>query len=248
MADALLSKKKTGYEKWQDGINKAPGDANWNYWDCEIQRIVTAYNQHLSGKAGYAALDWKLIKAMVWVETGGNSSEWKFRPVQIGVAGDPGMTSFLSGKEGGELILPPEWQKTLTTNSVRTSAASNLQAGVGYLLMRMANFEHRSIPGANANIYEVTIKSGDSLDKIAKAQGSTLETMKRLNPTVTILRPGKTVKCQKATVRRVISGWRSISTASIAQRYNGGGDPNYGKKLDYALSLIKQGKVAVSCV
>lgn len=31
---------------------------------------VNEYNQHLSGKAGNVSLDWKLIKAMVWVKTG----------------------------------------------------------------------------------------------------------------------------------------------------------------------------------
>ena len=30
-----------------------------------------------------------------------------------------------------------------------------------------------------------------------------------------------------------------MSTALIAQRYNGGRDPNYGKKLDYALTLVR---------
>ncbi|WP_250153617.1 LysM peptidoglycan-binding domain-containing protein [Cedecea lapagei] len=236
---------RTGFEKWQDGINKAPGDTRWNAWDCDIQRVVDGYNRHLSSTPGYRTLDWHLIKAMVWVETGALSSEWHFRPMQIGVMGDPGMTSFLSGKEGGELILPDAWKKQLTVATIRTTPLNNLRAGIGYLLMRMAQFEHRTILTVDSKIYDVTVKPGDSLAKIAKAQGSTLELLQKLNPQVKILRVGQTLKCQKANARRVIAGWRSISTTTIALRYNGGGDPNYSRKLDYALSLIKKGKSAL---
>ena len=63
---------KTGFEKWQDGINKAVGDVRWDAWDCEIQTAVNEYNRHLSDTAGYFPLDWHFIKTMVWVESGAN--------------------------------------------------------------------------------------------------------------------------------------------------------------------------------
>jgi hypothetical protein len=236
---------KTGFELWQDGINKAIGDAKWNAWDCEIQMAVNEYNHHLSGTAGYFPLDWQLIKAMVWVETGANNSEWNTKPMQIGVAGDPGMTSLLSGKEGGDLILPPALKGRLSTGSVRAIPSHNIRAGIGYLLMRMANFEYRSALGADTKVYEITVKPGDSFDKIAKVQGSTVDTLRKLNPTAAVLRPGQVLKYQKASVQRAITSWRQISTALIAQRYNGGGDPNYAKKLDHALSLVRKGKAAL---
>jgi hypothetical protein len=141
--------------------------------------------------------------------------------MQIGVAGDPGLTSFLSGKEGGDLILPTAWKGRLTMGSVRSIPAHNIRAGIGYLLMRMANFEHRNVLAADAKVYEVTVKPGDSLDKIARAQGSVIETLKKLNPTATSLRPGQLLKYQKASVQRVIANWRHISTTLIAQRYKG---------------------------
>lgn len=81
---AVQTPPKTGFEKWQEGINKAVGDAKWNAWDCEIQMAVSEYNRHLLGTAGYVPLDWQLIKAMVWVETGANSPEWTSKPMQIG--------------------------------------------------------------------------------------------------------------------------------------------------------------------
>lgn len=44
---------KTGLQLWQDGINKAPGDARWNAWDCEVQMAVNEYNRHLSATPGF---------------------------------------------------------------------------------------------------------------------------------------------------------------------------------------------------
>ena len=242
---AVQAPSKAGFDKWQDGINKAVGDSRWNSWDCEIQMAVNEYNRHLSGTAGYMPLDWQFIKAMIWVESGANNSEWNIKPMQIGVPGDPGMTSLLSGNEGGDLIVPPDWKGRLTAGSVRTIPAHNIRAGIGYLLMRMANFEYRSTLDADAKVYEVAVKPGDSLDKIAKAQGSTVDTLKKLNPTAAVLRPGQVLKYQKASVQRVITSWWHISTSLIAQRYNGGGDPNYAKKLDHALSLVRKGKAAL---
>lgn len=235
---------KSGFEKWQDGINKAVGDAKWNFWDCEIQSAVNEYNRHLLGTAGYIPLDWQLIKTMLWVETGANNSEWNSKPMQIGVTGDPGLTSFLLGNEGGDLILLRTLKGRLSTGSVKAIPAHNIRAGIGYLLMRMANFEYRSVLNSDSKIYEVTVKPGDSLDKIAKANGSTIDTLRKLNPTAAVLRPGQVLKYQKASVQHVITGWRQISTTLIAQRYNGGGDPNYAKKLDYALSLVRKVKAA----
>jgi hypothetical protein len=242
---ATQTPARTGFEQWQDGINKAAHDARWDSWDCEIQMTVSEYNHHLSGTAGYISLDWQLIKAMLWVETGANHPQWNSRPMQIGVAGDPGLMSFLSDNEGGNLMLPLVWKGRLTMTLVRTTPAYNICAGIGYLLMRLANFEYRSLPGADSEIYEISVKSGDSLDKIAKTQGSTIDTLKKLNPAVTVLHPGQILKYRKASVQRVIASWRHISTTSIAQRYNGGGDPNYAKKLDYALSLVREGKAAL---
>jgi hypothetical protein len=99
--------------------------------------------------------------------------------------------------------------------------------------------------GADSKVYEITVKAGDSVDKIAKSQGSTIDTLKKLNPTAAVLRSGQVLKCQKASIRRVITSWRHISATSIAQRYNGGGDPNYAKKLDYALMLVRKGEAAL---
>jgi hypothetical protein len=244
---AVQTPLKTGYEKWQDGVNNAVGDAKWDIWDCDIQMAVNEYNRHLVGTAGYMPLDWQIIKAMLWVESGAANSEWNRKPMRIGVPGDAGLTSFLSGNEGGDLILPPAWKRQLTIGSIRAIPVHNIMAGVGYLLMKMAHYEYRSVPAADARIYEVVVKSGDSLEKIAKAYGSTPEMLRKLNPMASVLRPGQVLKLQKASVQRAIINWRPISTVLISQRYNGGRDPNYANKLDLTLKLIREKKVAL-CV
>jgi hypothetical protein len=230
---------KTAFEKWQDGIRKAVGNSHWDTYDNELKTAVSEFNRHLKSTPGYRQLDWLLIKAMLWTESGASSSEWSAKPMQIGVPGDPGLTSFLSDREGGELIVPPSWQGRLTIGTVRSMPAHNIRAGIGYLLMRMANFEFQSVLAADAKaILEVVIKPGDNLATIAKAQGSTPEIMKKLNPISTMLRPGHILRFQKGSVQRVITGWRQITTNQIARRYNGGRDPRYAQKLDYALGLL----------
>ncbi|MFG0611409.1 LysM peptidoglycan-binding domain-containing protein [Delftia sp. WSY_14] len=243
---AAQAQPKTGFEKWQDGINKAEGNAKWNTWDCEIQMAVNEYNRHLSGKAGYLPLDWQLIKAMAWVETGAEAKKWGSNLMQIGNPGDPGLGSLLSGKEGGDLIIPSAWKNKLTASTAIAIPAYNIRAGIGYLLMRMANYAVKSVPDPDSTIREVKVQAGDSIAKIAKATGSTVETMQKLNPAAHVLRPGQVLKYQKSSLKKVITGWKIITTSSIATYYNVG-DSMYAKKLDYALTLIRKGKVEI-CV
>lgn len=244
--DATAAKEdlKTGFEKWQDGINKAQDDPKWSSWDCEIQRTVDAYNSHLNTTPGYQPLSWKIIKAMAWVGISAGRGEWHSSPMQIDFPGDKGLVAFLSGKEGGELIIPPKWKLLLHSSTVRKRPEYNIRAGVGYLLMRMANFSHQNTLAADNKIFEVTVKPGDNLAKIARQQGSTIDTLLALNPQLNpaLLRPGQVLHCRKASVKRTITGWRTINADTIAQRYNGGGDPSYAKKLKYVLEIIEKGK------
>src|ERR1700739_3964497 len=103
-----VHKTKTKYELWQDTINTSLTDDRWHEYDCDIQRVVREFNNHLSGQSGYRSLDWQVIKAMIWTESGGPGNRaWKRNPMQIGNPGDPGLRALLSGNEGGDLILPP---------------------------------------------------------------------------------------------------------------------------------------------
>ncbi len=234
------------FKKWQDGFADAPTDPKWQKWDCEIQLAVGEYNRHLAATPGYLPLDWLTIKGMIWVESGAAHSEWNRRVMQIGVEGDPGLASLLSGSEGGELIMPPNLKSRLTVGSVRTIPADNIRAGIGFLLMRHARFEFRNTPSADRQTYTVPVKPGDSLDKIARNNGTTVETLKRLNPGAAVLRPGQTLSYEKASIQKTIAGWKPMNSISIADLYNGGGDATYARKLDFVAGLIRN-TGAVAC-
>jgi hypothetical protein len=238
MNTTVQAKQESSLEKWKASLSKAAKDPRWDAWDFEIQSSVLDYNSHLHNTPGYISLDWRLIKAMAWVETGADSSQWNSKPMQIGVTGDPGLSAFLAEEEGSESIIPPLWKGTMNAASIRSTPAYNFRAGVGYLLMRLANFQFRSVPDADNKEYEVVVDSGDNLERIARRQATTVDLLKQLNPMVSTLHVGQVLKYKKGAIKRVITSWRHISTASIAHRYNGGGDPQYAAKLDYALAMI----------
>jgi len=230
-------------EKWKDGINKA--DERWDRWDDLIQYAVNVYNARFSGIAGYTPLEWEVIKAMLWSESGPHSDAWETKPMQIGNTGDAGLRALLSGNEGGDLILPPWLKKTLSKDP---TGAFNIFAGIGYLLMRMANFQYQNVVDfdpdgcKDSENGEITVGQNDNLWKIAKRVGSTADVLKNLNglkdEDEKFLKPGKVLKCRKASVQRVIVGWKNITPESIAKYYNGGGDSRYSVKLNYALAAI----------
>ena len=232
------------FEKWKAYIRGAEGKLTWDEYDCDLQAAVSLFNTHLKSTAGYRQLDWKIIKAMLWVETGAGSAQWKTKPLQIGVKGDPGLAALLGKTEGGELILPPSLQGKLT--SVTTVPSQNIRAGIGYLLMRMANFEHRTIASSDTKVYEIKVVAGDSLDKIAKKNGTTIDVLQSMNEKTAVLRIGQVLKFTKASIQRVITSWRVISNKLIAERYNGGGDTRYAEKLDF-VALQIAGRKDVIC-
>lgn len=159
--------------------------------------------------------------------------------MQIGNAQDAGLMALLGDREGGDLVVPPSLRVTLSIHSVRTEPASNIRAGIGYLLMRMATFAFKSVVDADDKIHEVIVKDRDNLEKIAKTEGSTPEIMKKLNPSVHLLKAGQVLKYQKASVRKVITGWMPLTPSGIATRYNVG-DPTYARKMDHALPAVRK--------
>ena len=228
---------KSGYEKWQEMIDQAKHDLRWNVYDGEITVAASEFNRHLSNAKGYVPLDWRLIKAMVWTESGGPGSPvWNFRPMQIGNPGDPGLSALLSGKEGGEIIMPPELKNRLTADNAGIPSF-NIRAGIAYLLMRSADYGFVNVT-TDSKVYDYTVQAGDSLDRIAKQQGTTVATLRQLNPTAAVLRPGQLIRYQKASVEKIVTRWHPITTELAAKKYNIG-DQNYAKKLDYCLSIIK---------
>lgn len=227
------------YEQWLQGIKNSSGDPAWDDYDCDIQAAVNEYNRHLGTTTGFSPLDWHFVKAMLWTETGGANPEWKKKPMQIGVPGDAGMMAFLGNKEGGEQITPPKIRAMLSSDSIRTNSAHNIRGGIGYMLMRMARFANLSVREPGSRVLEVKVGPGDSLDKIASANSSTLEVVRELNPRLNVLHKGDIVKVQKASTQKVITGWRQITANAVMDRYNGNRDVRYADKVNVCLTYLK---------
>lgn len=244
---AAIQRTRSKFELWQETIDLSLKDSRWNSYDCDIKRVVGEYNQHLLNQEHYRPLDWRLIKAMIWTESGGpNNRAWKRNPMQIGNPGDPGLRALLSKDEGGALILPPSIAKVLSESSALSSPLMNIRAGTGYLLMRLARFDIADVVDDTAVVSVVEVRRGDTYSKIAHDNGSTVSTLKMLNRGILALSPGMSIKCQKASMRKVIVGWEPITTAHIASRYNVG-DPAYARKLNYCLSAMKMVPEGAAC-
>ncbi|WP_338768619.1 LysM domain-containing protein [Massilia sp. METH4] len=239
-----MATPKGSFEMWKDGLIKGVGQAKWHTYDCEIKTSISEFDRHLAGSPGYVIVDWRLVKAMLWVETGAGHIQWRVKPMQIGVLGDPGLDALLGGKEGGDIIMPPSLKATLDHNAARTIPSYNIRAGIAYLLMRMAKFEFRSVVSDDPKIYEAPVNRGDSMARIAKVCGTTTDILRQLNPKATILRPGQVLLYRKGAVQRVIVGWLPFAIEDVAKLYNGGGDVRYAEKLSFALKLVKYGSEA----
>ncbi|CAI3956348.1 LysM repeat (LysM) (PDB:1E0G) [Commensalibacter communis] len=243
-APKVVKDTSTGLDKWKDTIDRAVGDPKWDVYDTYIKQTVNIYNQHLSSKyKDYPKLDWLTIKAMIWVETGAKHVQWKTMPIQIGKSTDPGLDDLLAAKGHGALIIPPELTNILNQYNkaaIRTNPRYNIAAGIGYLLMRTANFEDQSVEDPKGKPIIVLVgkdKTNNSLAALATTYHSTTEAMVKHNPKAKILHLGDKILVVPASRQVVITGWRKMGTKDIAERYNRG-DKNYAIKLDYVLNKI----------
>jgi len=201
---------------------------------------VNDYNTRLSGTPGYKKVDWQLIKAMLWTESGGpKNKSWKTRVLQIGNTNDPGYDIVKNGKEGASVVMS-ERMKTDIVNGNINEPNLNVRAAIAYLFTRMAKYENKSVvDSAQPQPFTYKVAKGDNgLADIARKVGSTTEILQKLNPGKKVLHVGDSIQCQKASIKTVVSGWRTFDTTTVAARYNGGGDDKYAQKLDYVLSLF----------
>lgn len=225
-------------KKWIDTIEQAIDDDTWDAYDAVIQAEVQYYKTQLA-RLALPQVNWLLIKAMVWTETGGPSNpSWTSRPMQIGNPGDPALAVLQGGKEGSDLIMSSSLKEAIRMR--RTDEPNiNIQAGIAYLYTRMAQSEIRSVVDpVDRTIHSYTVVAGDSLDKISRKVGTTVDELRASNPGQTaLIRPGQELTYHKAQHQRVIIAWRAFNATTIALRYNVG-DPAYAEKLTYIVDTV----------
>jgi hypothetical protein len=225
--------------KWKATVDDGITNTAWDDHDKTVKTEIATYNTRFKDTPKYTAVDWKQGKAMVWVESGGPSNAaWSGRVLQIGNPGDAALPVLEKAGEHSDLIMSAQLAKNVKLASEIQKPAVNIQAGLAYLFTRMAKFEYQSII-TGSTVETTKVKSGEGPEKVAQRVGTTVEVLKDMNPEMKkVLQIGQELKYKAAHMEWVISGWRDFTTANIAARYNGGGDPDYQSKLDYVLDLF----------
>jgi LysM repeat protein len=223
-----------------------------NYSDT-INAVVEKYNSKFKPKN---PLDPNWVRAMMMVESGGDSKAHKYDPLQVANSGDPALAVLQKGKEHTDLIIDNDFRDKLNSKKPtpwkngkqnyqgleeqeRMNASIGIEAAVAWLFRKAANYELIT-EETDQKILMYTIKKGDSFDSIARKQGTTVDVIKKYNPQLNpkSLVPEKTtISYKKAHKKWVISSFNSWEKAT--EDYNGGGDPQYLDKVKKQYNIIK---------
>jgi LysM repeat protein len=223
--------------KWKHTVDNGVSNKDWDEYDSLIQSEVNDYNQRLANTPHFTTFNWKMFKAMVWVESGGpHNVAWKMRPMQIGNLHDKGYPSLRNGDETAPLIMSDKLKEDIKGDINQPQL--NVRAGIAYALVRLTTSAIKSVDDPkDTTIHEYTVEKGDYFDNIAPKVDTTVASLQKLNPTAKVLKIGQKIKYRKASLQRVITGWRPLTTANLAKLYNHR-DPHYMEKLDYVLALF----------
>ena len=224
-----------------------PGRAlSWNAYDQDVQNIVSDFNNYLRTTPGYVSLDWRLIKAMLWVETGPYAERnlWYSKPMQSANHHDLGWPEMMrsGNRDRMHLIVPPNLRGAVASPNL--TPRDNIVAGVAYLLYSAAETGPKTVIDKQ-DVKTVTVARGDSLYLIARQVGTTEPVLKDMNSRMTLfpLQPGMKLTYSPAKTIVSILGWRPINPQSTYRLYNGHPGTDYGNKVQFLYDLIKQNRV-----
>jgi LysM domain len=218
-------------------------DSRWSEYDETIKNDVANYNRKFSATNGFVALDWRIVKAMVWTEIlagpKGNSAQWQKFPLQIGrFSADLGYSTVKSGGENSDLITSNEFRQEISSD---VTGKNNIRAGIAYLYtiaVRNKITWSEIIDDSRIESYTVQKTDRTGLTGIANKLGTTTENIIKnsglVNPAK--LDVGQILKYQKAHKERRINGWNDW--VETVKNYNGGGDPGYLEKFNRAYQII----------
>jgi LysM repeat protein len=225
--------------------------------DPVVDEVVQAYNERLKPSV---LLDPDWVRAMILVETiDPDSNARKYDPMQIANQGDFALTVLGESKDHSELIATDELRQTLQAKkhtprragrwdydrvkeSERMDARTSVEAGVAWLFHNAVNYSFQTTETGPEFLYKVV--SGDNLSKIARSQGTTVETIRKYSRLKSDqLQIGQELRYKKATQKWAVTRWNSWETAALKYNgKNGAGDPDYLEKVKKNYQKIKQGK------
>ena len=224
---------------WQDTVAQGLTDARWDAYDGLIQAEITSYNTRFLYTPNYSPVSWLIGKAMLWTESGGpDNPAWHTRALQIGNKGDPAYGVLRKGTEGSDVIMADDLRQLLKKPDNIDKPEVNIRAGLAYLFTRMASYAYvsRIVPWAGEPQVH-TVVAREVASAIASREKTTLEAMAQLNPGVDLnrLKIGQQLKIIPAFHEWIVSDWLAFQSAVVAERFNGGGDPDYSAKLNHLL-------------
>jgi LysM repeat protein len=234
--------KRSGFDKWFDGVKAGVNDPVMKKLDTEIETTVNEYKQHLAGTPGFdkSGFNSEKVKMIILTETGAKKDVLTKKPMQIGNVGDPGLQDWI--KRGG-VVTPPSIKDNVTAASAVGSPSHNIKAGVGYLLLRHAKVRIESVPSSE-KINTVQVKKGDSFATLARKNKTTVEELKQQNEgkNSATLKPGDSLKFREASMKPVIKDFDAFTPENIASKYNAStpkGVKDYTQKLKAVEGLLQ---------
>lgn len=221
-------------------------------YEAFVKKAVDNVNANLKPTA---PLEYKTVMAMIAKETGSDEhrqTAFKYDPMQIANQGDYALDILANGKEGIgvlEKALGMGFRSLLDGvrhtqrkkgkwdySGSKMTGEKSILGGVAYLAHKAAIYGTKE--EEIGEILKTSVRRGDSLSKIAKREGTTIETLRKHNPNANPnkLRAGQELQYRKAKIVPCITGWRSWDEA--VKRYNGGGNPNYLKEVKAVMARL----------
>lgn len=227
--------------KWTATMDAAVADPRAAAYDQTVQSELRDYTARLGSTRGYVEPSFRLIKALLLIESGGPAApSWRGRVAQIGNLGDPGYGVLKAGAENSALVMSPDLRARLADTPINDPIL-NVRAAIALIFTKAVQAATTSVVDpADPLMRQHIVGKGDSFSRIAQTERSTVPDIRASNPAISpTLRLKEKVNYHHASMINQISGWNAIDAGFLARRYNGGGDPDYGDKLNYVLAHLR---------
>jgi hypothetical protein len=228
-----------------------------NSYDGIIDKVLGEYEERIGSLPSDKETVKKYVKAMMITESSTTPEAFLHDPMQITNVSDPAYGVLVRGDEGTDLITSPEFRRRLATKTrtpwVKTTkgghrnysnsnmdAETSIEGGIAWFLHYAANYKMIVVEDGVLSSY--SIRKGDTLDKIAKGQNTTTETIMKYNPKLNPknLKIGVALMLKPAKKVEIVGSWKDLPSA--VERYNGvgsgAGDPRYMEKINDALERL----------
>lgn len=227
--------------KWTATMDAAVADPRAAAYDQTVQSELRDYTARLGSTRGYVEPSFRLIKALLLIESGGPAaSSWRGRVAQIGNPGDPGYGVLKAGAENSALVMSPDLRARLADTPINDPTL-NVRAAIALIFAKAVQATTTSVVDpADPLMRQHVVGKGDSLSRIARIERSTVPDIRASNPAVSpSLHLKEKVNYHHASMVSQVSGWSTIDAGFLARKYNGGGDLDYADKLNYVLAHLR---------